>query len=76
MIKKTDRIGKIQKLYFWRTYEGQEIDLIIQQDQKLNCFEIKYNKDKKKIKIPSEFKDKYTKYSFDVINKVNFVDFL
>ena len=32
----------LPQLYFWRSYEGQEIDLIEERNGKLSAFEMKY----------------------------------
>ncbi|MCD4747139.1 MAG: ATP-binding protein [Bacteroidales bacterium] len=44
--------------YFWRTYDGAEIDLVEEKDGKLNALEFKW-KQKRKITIPSSFSEKY-----------------
>ena len=36
-----------QKLYFWRSRSGTEVDLIIQQDDRIQPFEIKWNPKKR-----------------------------
>jgi predicted AAA+ superfamily ATPase len=58
-------------LYFWRTYDGAEIDLVEESEGKLDAFEFKWNP-KKMVKLPSSFKEKYTVRSFRVINPENF----
>lgn len=60
--------------YFWRTYDQKEIDLIEEKDGKLYAFEFKYKEGKSK--MPKEFLKTYTKSSFKLINKENYIDFL
>lgn len=58
-------------LYFWRTYDGAEIDLVEEKDGKINAFEFKWNP-KKKAKIPNSFKEAYPVESYKVVNSENF----
>lgn len=79
-MKKNDFSNFYGSLYFWRTYDGQEIDLIEQIDHKLsvyeiNVYEIKFNK-KKKIKIPSNWSKNYKNSDFSVINKLNYLNYI
>ncbi|NIM10802.1 MAG: AAA family ATPase [Candidatus Aminicenantes bacterium] len=61
--------------YFWRTYGGQEIDLVEEIDGKLSGFEIKWSP-KKKVKIPGDWAASYEGAGFNVINRENYLDFL
>ena len=56
--------------YFWRNYNGQEIDYLEERNGLLNAFEFKYSA-KKKVKPPQAFLDTYPKSSFKVINREN-----
>lgn len=60
--------------YFWRTYNGQEIDLIEERNGELKAFEFKWGD--KKPKCPSSFKDNYPDVPFTSVNKSNFIDFV
>ena len=61
--------------YFWRTYDGQEIDLIeIDNKQKIKAFECKWKNDK--VKVPTAFDKAYSDADFSVINKDNYLDFI
>lgn len=64
-----------KNLYFWRTYDGWEIDLIEEGDGHLNCFEIKWNP-QAKITAPREFLKSYQNSDFKVIHSQNYPDFL
>jgi predicted AAA+ superfamily ATPase len=61
--------------YFWRTWEGQEVDWVEEQNGALRGFEFKWG-DGKKVKQPKDWKKTYKKTSFQVINKENYLDFL
>jgi uncharacterized protein len=56
-----------KNLYFWRTYDQQEIDLIEEYGGKLSAFEFKYNTDK--AKFPKIFSTTYPDSSFTLINQ-------
>ncbi|MBM3404286.1 MAG: ATP-binding protein [Bacteroidetes bacterium] len=59
------------KLYFWRTYDGAEVDLVEVFNGNLNTFEFKWNA-RKKPSLPTSFKEKYHKNTFQVIHPGNF----
>jgi uncharacterized protein len=61
--------------YFWRTYSGEEIDIIENIDNKLSGFECKYS-DKKKKKIPMDWTKNYPQSNYKIINKENYLDFI
>lgn len=63
-----------KNLYFWRTYDQQEIDLIEEYGGKLSAFEFKYNIDK--AKFPKIFSTTYPDSSFTLINQKNVFDLL
>ncbi|WP_035586665.1 ATP-binding protein [Hippea jasoniae] len=60
--------------YFWRTYSGEEIDLVEVSDGKIHAFEMKYTP--KHTKIPKSWQKYYSDAEFDVIHADNFTDFL
>ncbi|HDS11818.1 MAG TPA: ATP-binding protein [Candidatus Wirthbacteria bacterium] len=41
MIKRDLTLDQRQRFYFWRTYSGSEVDLVIQKDESLRAIEIK-----------------------------------
>jgi uncharacterized protein len=59
--------------YFWRTYQGQELDFIESREDKLWGYEFKYNQ--KNVKAPKNWEN-YKNSSYQLINKENFQDFL
>lgn len=60
--------------YFWRTYDGQEIDLIETTGEKVRAFEFKWG-DKMR-KAPRAYADNYTDSTYQVINQQNYLDFI
>jgi uncharacterized protein len=61
--------------YFWRNYEGQEIDFVEERGGKLHCYEFKWNS-KKKAKLPNSFQKAYPNNSFAVVNPDNWLEFV
>jgi len=59
---------------FWRTYEGQEIDLIEIINGNIIAYEIKYRA--KSVKIPQTWKKYYPDAKFFTVTPENFLDFL
>ena len=72
--KKNSYLKLFQQLYFWRNYNGQEIDLIIEKDGKLEALEFKWKKDSGK--LPNDFTKKYGATRYQIINQNNYLDFL
>lgn len=60
--------------YFWRTYEGQEVDYIEEEGGKLRAFEIKWQRKNKR--ISKVFNKNYPNSSLKVIDKENFPAFV
>jgi hypothetical protein len=59
--------------YFWRTYDGQEIDLLEEEDMKLKAFEFKWGN--RKTKIPAAFHTNYPETPYQVISQENYLSF-
>ncbi len=72
--KKNSYLKLFQQLYFWRNFNGQEIDLIIEKNGKLETFEFKWKKDKGK--LPNNFKNKYGNVEYQIINQRNYLEYL
>ncbi len=60
--------------YFWRTYDGQEIDRIEERSGKLYAYEIKYSKGK--VKVPGGWGKAYPDAVFSLVNKENYLSFV
>jgi len=73
MRKKINNNRELASQYFWRTYDGAEIDLVEQKQDEIYAYEIKYNKIRKNppVSWSKEFKD----YSFNTITINNFYNF-
>lgn len=61
-------------MYFWRTYDQQEIDLIESNNGTINAFEFKWGN--KEPKAPKAFTTTYPDASFTVINPENYLNFI
>lgn len=61
--------------YFWRTYDGQEIDLVEEGEGKLLGLEVKYSP-KAKLKKIKLFTDIYDNSSVELVNKDNYLNYL
>jgi len=61
--------------YFWRKYQGGEIDLVEEGNGKIETYEIKWSK-KAKVKKPKSFFETYSDSTFNVIDSDNYLDFV
>ena len=61
-------------LYFWRTYDGQEIDFVEVSGDDIAAFELKWGE--RQVKIPSAFAQTYEKSTFQVIHRNNYLEFI
>lgn len=69
-VKFNNALQKRVNYYFWRTYDGAEIDLIEESGGQLSLFEFKW-RIKSKVKIPASFEKKYGKNELRVVSKEN-----
>ena len=60
--------------FFWRTYDGQEIDFLEVSNNAINSFECKWAK--AKAKIPGAFIKSYPQAKYTVINKENYWEWI
>ncbi len=67
--------GHFAQLYFWRTHEQQEIDLVEEEDGKLNTFEFKWNGKTQK-RQPKAFANSYPDSPYQVITPENYWEFV
>jgi uncharacterized protein len=61
-------------VFFWRTYDQQEIDWLEEADGQLNVFEIKWNQ--QKVKFPLGFTKAYPEATTNLINRDNYLEFI
>ena len=66
MKRKHNNLSNIN-LYFWRTYDQQEIDLIEEDGEIITAYEIKSGK--KTPKIPKAFANAYPEAAYNIVNK-------
>ncbi len=59
--------------YFWRNIDQREIDLVVEKNNRLETFEIKWNP-LKKAKLTKSFTNIYGETQFNVVNRDNFFD--
>lgn len=74
-LKKGAYKGFYGRRYFWRTYQGQEIDFLEDFENKLSAFELKWSSTKKVVE-PAIWKEGYPGSSFDVITPENYLDYI
>ena len=74
-MKRNFYLGNFAQLYFWRTLQMKEIDLIEELDGKIMAFEFK-EKPGKVAKMPHDFIQNYPNATFETITPDNCQDFL
>jgi len=62
-------------MYFWRTYNQQEIDLIEERDGKLHGYEMKWSTSKLP-NAPAAWVDAYANSSYEIISPDNYQNFI
>ena len=60
--------------FFWRTYEGQEIDWIEEGDGTIAATECKWKVEN--VKVPTAFATAYLEASFQVVNQQNYLSWI
>jgi predicted AAA+ superfamily ATPase len=73
-VKKNLNANHNKELYFWRTYDGQEIDLLEVDGNNIAAFEFKWGD--KIPKIPEAFAKNYLQSTYQVVNKTNYLNFV
>lgn len=73
-LKQSFYLNQHKYFYFWRTYDGQEIDLVENMEGKISAFEFKYGN--KIPRVPAAFKSNYEKATFQVVNPENYLEFV
>jgi len=74
-IKKHEYEGYYGNHYFWRTYDGKEIDFIEECDGIFSAFECKFSI-AKKLSAPKLWTSSYGNTNFNVVNRKNYLDFV
>lgn len=74
-VKRNAYTDSFAQLYFWRTHDQREIDLIEEEDGILHGYEFKWNS-KRKASMPTSFATAYPNSTFEVITPDNFQSFV
>lgn len=74
-VKRNAYSGSYANLYFWRTHDQKEIDLIEEKDGQLHTFEFKWNQ-RSKVTMPQTFSTSYPNSTFTVITPDSFWPFV
>lgn len=74
-VKRNAYQGSYAQLYFWRTHDQKEIDLIEEEDGMLRTYEFKWN-GKVKAKQPTAFVAAYPNSTFNVVSPDNYWEFI
>lgn len=75
LYKENEYQKQFGKFFFWRSHDQQEVDLVIQKNNMLEAFEIKWG-DKKKPRLSKTFSSNYSNHRFHFINYENIEEFL
>lgn len=73
-LKKRSYKNIFANVYFWRTWDKKEIDIVEEREGKLFGYECKWSK--LKAKAPKDWVESYPEASFEVISKENYLDLL
>lgn len=71
MLKRNELLDHPANYYFWRTYDGAEIDLVEEKNGVITPFECKWSSKRKRI-LPKIFKETYNNADLKIINPENF----
>ncbi len=74
-MKKYAYEGLYGSFYFWRTYDGQEVDLVEEREGRLSGIEFSWSGKRRK-KAPKDWLKTYTNADYTVINRDNYLDFI
>ncbi len=74
-IKRNAYAGSYAQLYFWRTHDQSEIDLIEEEDGMIRAFEFKWNPSKTS-RFSQSFANTYPNTIFNVITPENYKEFI
>ena len=74
-VKRNSYYGSYAQLFFWRTHDQKEIDLIESEDGKLRSYEFKWNA-RKHPTPPSAFVAAYPDATYKTITPENFWEFV
>lgn len=73
-VKRNAYCKSYAQIYFWRTLQQQEIDLVEEKDGRLTAFEFKWGN--KKARMPRVFAETYPDAEFQIISPENYMEFV
>jgi len=73
-VKRNSYKHSYAQMYFWRTQQQQEVDLVEEMDGRLTAYEFKWRK--KTARLPKSFSDNYPDTEFHVITPDNYTEFV
>ena len=73
-LKRNEYKGRGGRLYFWRTWDQQEVDLVEERGGRLYGYEFKWRKTK--MKPPKNWLVAYPKAKWQVVNRENWLEFV
>ena len=73
-LKKRAYLGIPANVYFWRTWDRQEIDIVEEREGRLFGYECKWGN--RKVRPPKIWMEKYPDATFEVITKENYLSFV
>ncbi|MFZ2202283.1 MAG: ATP-binding protein [Microgenomates group bacterium] len=75
--KKRDYQNLFSNIYFWRTHDRQEIDLVEERGGKLHGIEFKWSAGKRKLsRPPRDWLKTYPNADYQIINRENYLNFI
>ena len=74
-VKRNSYMGSYAQLYFWRTHDQSEVDLIEEEDGMLHTFEFKWNP-RRKARLSQAFARAYPNSTFQLVSPENYWDFI
>lgn len=60
--------------YFWRTWDGKELDWLEEREGKLVGYEFKYTQSK--VKLPKSFLAAYPEAQIGIVHRENYLSFI
>ncbi|GHT74462.1 hypothetical protein FACS189456_5900 [Bacteroidia bacterium] len=67
--------NRFTKMYFWRTQQQQEIDLVEDSEGKIVAYEMKWNENRK-ASFPESFLNAYKPLCTNIVTPKNYIEFL
>uniref|UniRef100_UPI00403F0D45 ATP-binding protein n=1 Tax=Spirosoma sp. SC4-14 TaxID=3128900 RepID=UPI00403F0D45 len=73
-LKRNAYLNSQANVYFWRTYDQQELDWLEEANGQLNGFEMKWHTNR--VRFPKAFQNAYPEATLSVVNPDNYLDFI